>query len=112
MLLRGFTDALMMRAQQALAHNGAEGFCRRTTTLFGAASSRFFVAMPLVTGLMNFVVPLQIGARDVASVPEQLQLLDDASGANPGDLLFVEFGQTGWLAYPPLSGIQYSPGGC
>jgi cytochrome o ubiquinol oxidase subunit 1 len=64
-------------------------------------------------GLMNFVVPLQIGARDVASVPEQLQLLDDRQRRHPGDLLFVgEFGQTGWLAYPPLSGIQYSPGGC
>ena len=117
MLLRGFTDALMMRAQQALAHNGAEGFLPphhydQLFTVHGVIMI-FFVAMPLVTGLMNFVVPLQIGARDVAfPFLNNFSFWMTASGAILVMVsLFVgEFGQTGWLAYPPLSGFQYSPG--
>jgi cytochrome o ubiquinol oxidase subunit 1 len=72
----------------------------------------FFVAMPFVTGLMNFVVPLQIGARRVVPVPQQLQLLDDRLGRGAGHGLAVHrrVRQTGWLAYPPLSGLAYSPG--
>jgi cytochrome o ubiquinol oxidase subunit I len=72
----------------------------------------FFMAMPFITGLMNFVVPLQIGARDVVlPVSQQFQLLDDRHGrALVMVSLFVgEFARTGWLAYPPLSGIAYSP---
>src|SRR6516162_54514 len=70
MLLRGFADAAMMRAQQALAFNGSEGFLPahhydQVFTAHGVIMI-FFVAMPLVTGLMNYVVPLQIGARDVS----------------------------------------------
>src|SRR5262245_32868413 len=69
MLLRGFADAIMMRAQQALAFGGSEGFLPahhydQVFTAHGVIMI-FFVAMPFVTGLMNFVVPLQIGARDV-----------------------------------------------
>ena len=117
MLLRGFTDALMMRAQQALAHNGAEGFLPphhydQLFTVHGVIMI-FFVAMPLVTGLMNFVVPLQIGARDVAfPFLNNFSFWMTASGAIlvMMSLFIGEFGQTGWLAYPPLSGIQYSPG--
>ena len=70
MLLRGFSDALLMRAQQAMAFNGDAGFLppHHYDQIFTAHGviMIFFVAMPLVTGLMNFVVPLQIGARDVA----------------------------------------------
>ena len=70
MLLRGFSDAIMMRAQQAMAFNGSEGYLTahhydQVFTAHGVIMI-FFVAMPFVTGLMNYVVPLQIGARDVA----------------------------------------------
>ncbi len=72
----------------------------------------FFVAMPLVTGLMNFVVPLQIGARDVAfPFLNNFSFWMTAFGAVLVMMsLFVgEFARTGWLAYPPLSGLDYSP---
>ncbi len=70
MLLRGFSDAIMMRAQQAIAFGHAQGYlpAEHYDQIFTAHGviMIFFVAMPLVTGLMNFVVPLQIGARDVS----------------------------------------------
>ena len=70
MLLRGFADAIMMRAQQALAAGGAQGYLppEHFDQIFSAHGTImiFFVAMPFVIGLMNFVVPLQLGVRDVA----------------------------------------------
>ena len=69
MLLRGFTDAIMMRSQQALAYR-APGFLppEHYNQIFSAHGTLmiFFVAMPFMIGLMNFVVPLQLGIRDVA----------------------------------------------
>ena len=117
MLMRGFTDALMMRLQQATAFNGSEGFLPphhydQLFTVHGVIMI-FFVAMPLITGLMNFAVPLQIGARDVAfPFLNNFSFWMTASGAILVMIsLFVgEFGATGWLAYPPLSGVQFSPG--
>ncbi|HTP38667.1 MAG TPA: cytochrome o ubiquinol oxidase subunit I [Steroidobacteraceae bacterium] len=116
MLLRGFADAAMMRAQQSLAFGAAQGFLPahhydQVFTAHGVIMI-FFVAMPLVTGLMNYVVPLQIGARDVA-----FPFLNNFSfwmtamgGALVMLSLFVgEFARTGWLAYPPLSGLGASP---
>ncbi|MBS9719299.1 cytochrome o ubiquinol oxidase subunit I [Tianweitania sp. BSSL-BM11] len=117
MLLRGFADAVMMRLQQAMAFNGSEGYLNahhydQIFTAHGVIMI-FFVAMPLVTGLMNFVIPLQIGARDV-SFPflNNFSFWMTAAGAViiMISLFIGEFAQTGWLAYPPLSGIQYSPG--
>ena len=116
MLMRGFTDALMMRLQQATAFNGSEGFLPphhydQLFTVHGVIMI-FFVAMPLITGLMNFVVPLQIGARDVAfPFLNNFSFWMTASGAIlvMMSLFIGEFGQTGWLAYPPLSGIGASP---
>lgn len=117
MLLRGFADALMMRAQQALAFNGNEGFLPpyhydQVFTAHGVIMI-FFVAMPFVTGFMNYVVPLQIGARDV-SFPflNNFSFWMTTAGAIIIMIsLFVgEFARTGWLAYPPLSGVEYSPG--
>ena len=73
----------------------------------------FFVAMPLVTGFMNYVVPLQIGARDVAFpfLNNFSFWMTAAGGGLTMVSLFVgEFAKTGWLAYPPLSGLAYSPG--
>ncbi|MBS9478080.1 cytochrome o ubiquinol oxidase subunit I [Ancylobacter radicis] len=116
MLLRGFADAIMMRLQQALAFGGSDGYLPahhydQVFTAHGVIMI-FFVAMPMVTGLMNFVVPLQIGARDV-SFPflNNFSFWMTVSGAVlvMTSLFVGEFAQTGWLAYPPLSGIGYSP---
>ncbi|MBB3471875.1 cytochrome o ubiquinol oxidase subunit I [Sphingomonas sp. BK345] len=116
MFLRGFADALMMRAQQAIAFGGNEGFLPahhydQVFTAHGVIMI-FFVAMPFVTGLMNYVVPLQIGARDV-SFPflNNFSFWMTVSGAVIVMMsLFVgEFARTGWLAMAPLSGIDYSP---
>jgi len=116
MFLRGFADALMMRGQQAIAFNGSEGYLPahhydQVFTAHGVIMI-FFVAMPFVTGLMNFVVPLQIGARDV-SFPflNNFSFWMTTSGAVlvMASLFVGEFAQTGWLAYPPLSGLAYSP---
>ncbi len=116
MLLRGFADALMMRMQQAIAFGGSDGYLPahhydQVFTAHGVIMI-FFVAMPLVTGLMNYVVPLQIGARDV-SFPflNNFSFWMTVGGAVLVMMsLFVgEFARTGWLAYPPLSNIGYSP---
>ncbi|RZL02778.1 MAG: cytochrome o ubiquinol oxidase subunit I [Rubrivivax sp.] len=116
MLLRGFADALMMRAQQAIAFGENPGFLppHHYDQIFTAHGviMIFFVAMPLVTGLMNFVVPLQIGARDVAfPFLNNFSFWMTASGAAlvMASLFVGEFAKTGWLAYPPLSGILHSP---
>ncbi len=117
MLLRGFADAIMMRIQQAMAFGGSEGYLNahhydQIFTAHGVIMI-FFVAMPLVTGLMNYIVPLQIGARDV-SFPflNNFSFWMTAGGAVLMMMsLFVgEFARTGWLAYPPLSGAEFSPG--
>ena len=117
MFLRGFADAIMMRLQQALAFNGSEGYLNahhfdQVFTAHGVIMI-FFVAMPFVTGLMNYIVPLQIGARDV-SFPflNNFSFWMTTAGAVlvMASLFVGEFAQTGWLAYPPLSGILYSPG--
>ncbi len=116
MLLRGFTDALMMRAQQALAFGDSAGFLPphhydQVFTAHGVIMI-FFVAMPLVTGFMNYVVPLQIGARDVAfPFLNNFSFWMTTFGAmlTMVSLFVGEFARTGWLAYPPLSGILASP---
>jgi cytochrome o ubiquinol oxidase subunit 1 len=116
MFLRGFSDALLMRSQQAVAFNGNDGFLPahhydQVFTAHGVIMI-FFAAMPFVTGLMNFVVPLQIGARDV-SFPflNNFSFWMTTAGAVlvMASLFIGEFAKTGWLAYPPLSGIAYSP---
>ena len=117
MLLRGFADAIMMRSQQVLASAGEPGFLppHHYDQIFTAHGviMIFFMAMPFVIGLMNVVVPLQIGARDVAFpflnnisfwfTAAAVILINISLGVG-------EFAQTGWLAYPPLSGKEYSPG--
>src|SRR5579864_1406446 len=117
MLVRGFSDAIMMRSQQALAVAGAAGYLppEHFDQIFSAHGTIiiFFVAMPFVVGLMNFAVPLQLGVRDVAfPVLNSVSFWLTASGVLLVNLsLFVgEFARTGWLAYPPLSELAYSPG--
>jgi len=116
MLLRGFIDALMMRAQQALAFH-APGYLppEHYDQIFSAHGTImiFFVAMPFVIGLMNFAVPLQLGVRDVAfPTLNSVSFWLTAAGALLVTLSLVigEFARTGWLPYPPLSETQYSPG--
>jgi cytochrome o ubiquinol oxidase subunit 1 len=116
MFLRGFADAIMMRLQQVMAFGGSEGYLdsHHYDQIFTAHGviMIFFVAMPFITGLMNYVVPLQIGARDV-SFPflNNFSFWMTAAGAmlTMASLFVGEFAATGWLAYPPLSGIAYSP---
>ncbi|MBB5222414.1 cytochrome o ubiquinol oxidase subunit 1 [Amaricoccus macauensis] len=116
MLLRGFADAIMMRLQQAMAFNGSEGYLNahhydQIFTAHGVIMI-FFVAMPFVTGMMNYIMPLQIGARDVAfPFLNNFSFWMTVGGAVivMASLFVGEFAQTGWLAYPPLSGIAGSP---
>ncbi|MGY3930379.1 ubiquinol oxidase subunit I [Aeromonas encheleia] len=117
MLLRGFADAVMMRTQQVMASAGGEGILppHHYDQIFTAHGviMIFFVAMPLVIGLMNIVVPLQIGARDVAfPFLNNLSFWFTAAAVVliNVSLAVGEFAQTGWLAYPPLSGVDFSPG--
>ncbi|MEM9632228.1 MAG: cytochrome o ubiquinol oxidase subunit I [Pseudomonadota bacterium] len=116
MLVRGFADAMLMRIQQAWTASGGAGYldAHHYDQIFTAHGMImiFFVAMPFVTGLMNFVMPLQIGARDVAfPFLNNFSFWMTVSGAVLVMIsLFVgEFSTTGWLAYPPLSGIHFSP---
>ena len=117
MLLRGFTDAIMMRSQQAIAAGGAQGYLppEHFDQVFSAHGTImiFFMAMPFVIGLMNFVVPLQLGVRDMAfPTLNSVALWLTASGILLTNVSLVvgEFAKTGWVAYPPLSELQFSPG--
>ena len=116
MLLRGFSDAILMRSQQALAlHSGGYLPPDHYDQIFSAHGTMmiFFVAMPFVIGLMNFVVPLQLGARDVAfPTLNSVGFWLTATGALLVNISLIvgEFARTGWLPYPPLSELAYSPG--
>jgi cytochrome o ubiquinol oxidase subunit 1 len=117
MFLRGFSDAMLMRTQQVVSVGESYGFLPpdhydQIFTAHGVIMI-FFVAMPLMFGLINFVLPLQIGARDVAfpflnSLSFWLTFF--AAMLVNASLIIGDFAATGWLAYPPLSGIEFSPG--
>jgi cytochrome o ubiquinol oxidase subunit I len=116
MLLRGFIDAIMMRSQQAVAFRAA-GYLppEHFDQIFSAHGTImiFFAAMPIVIGIMNFVVPLQLGVRDVAfPTLNSTSFWLTATGALLVNISLVvgEFARTGWLVYPPLSELPYSPG--
>jgi len=117
MLLRGLADTALIRAQQAVFATGdsspiSPDMFQQVFSAHGTIMI-FFVAMGIIFGLLNLIVPLQIGARDVAfpllnSISFWLfvagMLLINTS------LVLGEFSAAGWLAYPPLSELQYSPG--
>ena len=116
MLLRGFVDAVMMRTHQAVAFH-APGYLppHHYNQIFSAHVTImiFFAAMPIIIGLMNFVTPLQLGVRDVAfPTLNSTGFWLTASGALLVNMSLVvgEFSQAGWLPYPPLSELPYSPG--
>lgn len=117
MLLRGFSDAALMRSQQALAAGGSMGYLppEHYDQIFTAHGviMIFFVAMPFMFGLINIALPLQIGARDVAyPYLNSFSFWMTFAGAMlcNASLVIGKFAATGWLAYPPLSGLYYSPG--
>lgn len=116
LFLRGFADALMMRIQQALSVGDSYGYLEpgHYQEIFSAHGTTmiFFVGMGIIFGLMNCIVPLQIGARDVAF--PFMNAVGFWLFAAAAVLLMISLGvghfsATGWLAYPPLSGIEYSP---
>lgn len=117
MLLRGFADALMMRSQQALAVGNEQGFLppHHYDQIFSAHGTIMIVlmAMPFLTGLMNIVVPLQLGKRDVAfPFMNSLSLWMTVAAAilMMLSLAVGEFSTAGWSGYPPYSETEFSPG--
>jgi len=117
MLVRGLSDALMIRAQTAVSVGGHSGPFSTDTfqQVFTAHGTImiFFVAMGLMFGLINVALPLMLGVRDVAfpwlnSVSFWLfaagMILCNFS------LIFGGFSNGGWLGYPPLTELQYNPG--
>ena len=117
MLLRGLADAVMMRLQQVLAVGDSMGYLppEHYDQIFTAHGviMIFFMAMPFMFGLINIVLPLQIGARDVAfPFLNSLSFWLSVVGALLVNVSLVvgDFAATGWLAYPPLSELAYSPG--
>ena len=116
MLIRGFSDVILMRSQQSLAYR-APGYLppEHYNQIFSAHGTMmiFFGAMPFIIGLMNFAVPLQLGVRDVAfPTLNSVSFWLTATGALLANVSLVvgEFSRTGWLPYPPLSELKYSPG--
>lgn len=116
MLLRGFSDAILMRTQQAIAAGNSVGFLppEHYDQIFTAHGviMIFFVAMPFMFALLNIAIPLQIGARDVAyPYLNSLSFWLTFVGAMLCNisLLIGNFAETGWLAYPPLSELHFSP---
>jgi cytochrome o ubiquinol oxidase subunit 1 len=115
MLFRGLADAMLLRAQQAL--NGSEELLNSDhfQQIFSAHGSImiFFVGMGIIFGIFNLIVPSQIGSRDVAfPFLNSVSFWLFAAGMIMinAPLIVGEFSTAGWLAYPPLSGLEYSPG--
>jgi cytochrome o ubiquinol oxidase subunit 1 len=116
MLLRGFVDAIMMRSQQAFALN-SDGYLPpgHFDQIFSSHGTImiFFMAMPFLTGLINIVVPQQIGTRDVAfPFLNSVSLGLTAAGAAlvMVSLVIGKFSTAGWTGYPPYSGVEANPG--
>lgn len=117
MFLKGFSDAVMMRLQQALSVGDSHGYLSSThfQEIFSSHGTTmiFFVAMGFMFGLMNLIIPLQIGARDVAFPflnAVSFWLFAAGSLLTLISLAIGSFSTAGWLSYPPLSGLEYSPG--
>ena len=116
MLLRGFVDAIMMRSQQAIALH-SEGYLPpgHFDQIFSSHGTImiFFMAMPFLSGLVNIIVPQQIGTRDVAfPFLNSVSLWLTAAGAAlvMVSLVIGKFSTAGWTGYPPYSGIEANPG--
>lgn len=118
MLLRGGLDAIMIWLQQALSSGDSHGYlsAEHFQQIFTAHGNImvFFVAMAFIFGLINYIVPLQIGARDLASpFLNTLGFWLYIAGVIMVNMFFLfggEYAATGWLAVQPLSGTEFSPG--
>lgn len=118
MLLRGGLDAIMIWLQQAMASGSSNGYlsAQHFQEIFTAHGNImvFFVAMAFIFGLINYIVPLQIGARDLASpFLNTLGFWLYVAGVVMVNMFFLlggEYAATGWLAVAPLSGSEFSPG--
>ena len=116
MMARAVIEAVLMRVQQATAiaapgivapDHFAQLFSTHGTIMI------FFMAMPFLTGLINFVMPLQIGSRDVAlPLLNAISLWLTAAGAGVmmASLIVGEFSTGGWSGYPPYTELAFSPG--
>jgi cytochrome o ubiquinol oxidase subunit 1 len=118
MLFRGAVDAGMIWLQQSLSVGGSQGYLDPShfQQIFTAHGSIMilFVTMGFLFGIMNYIIPLQVGSRDVAfPLLNTLSFWLYVAGAVLINLFFVvggQFSAAGWLAMPPLSELAYSPG--
>ena len=115
MMARGVIEAGVMRTQQAFGLGGGfltpEHFSELFTT--HGTIMIFFVAMPLIAGIVNYIMPLQIGARDMSfPVMNQISLGLTATGAALVmiSLVLAQFSNGTWAAYPPYTGLDFNPG--
>ncbi|NYT77212.1 cbb3-type cytochrome c oxidase subunit I [Alcaligenaceae bacterium] len=115
MLARALIEAVLMRAQQAWGLGGGFLSPDHFAQLFSTHGTImiFFVAMPFLTGLINYVMPLQIGARDVSfPVLNSISLWLTVAGAAlvMVSLVLGQFSTGGWFGYPPYTETAFSPG--
>ncbi len=115
MLSRAVIEAVLMRSQQAFGLGGGFLSPEHFSQLFTTHGSImiFFMAMPFLTGLINYVVPLQIGARDMSfPVMNSISLGLTAAGAGLVmiSLVLEKFSTGGWSGYPPYTEMAFNPG--
>ncbi|MGC8461249.1 MAG: cbb3-type cytochrome c oxidase subunit I [Candidatus Dormibacteria bacterium] len=117
MLIRGGSDAILLRAQQLTGVGASSGIMPTATfqQIFSAHGTImiFFVAMGFLFGIVNLVVPIQIGARDVAFPvmnAASFWLFFAGMAIVNASLGIGFFSAAGWLSYPPLSELRFSPG--
>ena len=115
MLVRALIEAVLMRAQQAFGLDGGFLSPDHFAQLFSTHGTImiFFMAMPFLTGVINYVMPLQIGARDVSfPVLNSISLGLTAAGAAlvMTSLVIGKFSTGGWFGYPPYTEATFSPG--
>ena len=115
--IRGFADVVLLRTQQATSVGASHGIvsANHFQQIFSAHGviMIFFVAMGFLFGIVNLVLPLQIGSRDVAFPflnATSFWLFAAGMVLMNASLIIGNFTYAGWLSYPPLSEIKYSPG--
>ena len=120
-LVIGGIEATILRLQLVRPHNGfvSPQVFNQMFTMHGTTMI-FFVAMPLVFGFANYLVPLMIGARDMAF--PRLNAFSFWLTAFSGLFLYFSFvggfglygagtaPDVGWFAYAPLTSKTFSPG--
>ncbi|MBA2368787.1 MAG: cbb3-type cytochrome c oxidase subunit I [Candidatus Protochlamydia sp.] len=116
MFFRGMLDSGMVWLQQSIAADSpgylSTDHFQQIFTAHGDIMV-FFVTMGFFFGIMNWIVPLQIGARDLAfPFVNSLGFWLTAAGGILINIFFVfggDFANTGWLALAPFSEIEFNP---